>query len=87
MPSTAVLTVNGALKLSDTGATSNTFAGLTGTGYVFQGNVTPGGNTLVVGAGGVSSTFSGTLGASGQNNNFNLVKAGSGTLTLAATAP
>jgi fibronectin-binding autotransporter adhesin len=84
VPSIDSILLNGSLKLSDAGATTNMIAGLSGIGMVFQGNGTSGGNTLVIGAGGVSSTFNGTLGGNGQNNNFSLVKTGSGVLTLTA---
>jgi autotransporter-associated beta strand protein len=83
LPSATSVTDNGFLKLSDAGNTTLTLAALNGTGTVFQGNGTVGNNVLVVGYGGVSSTFAGSLGGGTiNNNNYALVKTGSGTFTL-----
>jgi fibronectin-binding autotransporter adhesin len=82
LPDTAVVTNNGNWKLSDTGTKTETIAGLTGGGLVFQSVGAPGNNILQVGAGDVSSTFNGLLGTAGQNNTFALVKIGAGTFTL-----
>ncbi|MCA9268723.1 MAG: autotransporter-associated beta strand repeat-containing protein, partial [Planctomycetales bacterium] len=86
LPNTANVQVNGNLRMDVPGGGTETISGLTGTGSIW----TPIGNnatqTLVVGAGNASSTFSGTIGEAGQNNNFlALTKIGSGTLTLANT--
>ncbi|HOD81997.1 MAG: Autotransporter-associated beta strand repeat protein [Planctomycetes bacterium ADurb.Bin126] len=71
------LTVNGTLQLNNV---PQTIDGLSGAGVVK--NIV-GGNTLTVGAGGATSTFSGTT----QNGSgtLSLIKAGAGTLTLAGT--
>lgn len=83
LPNTATVTINGNLRMDVAGGGTETVAGLGGNGgiWVPVGNNTP--HTLAVGAGDTTSSFAGSIGPTGQNNAFlNLVKTGTGTLTL-----
>jgi autotransporter-associated beta strand protein len=78
IPNAVSVTNNGNLRLDVVGGGSETIAGLSGTGSVWVPLDNSSMQTLVVGFNNVGSTFSGTIGAGGQNNNFlSLQKIGS----------
>ncbi len=82
IPDTASLALNGYLKFQVSGATE-TLAGLSGSGEVFINSPGSANDTLRVGAGNATSSFSGTLVSAGQPvKSLALVKIGTGTLTL-----
>ena len=85
LPNTATLTINtgGNLRMDVTGGGTETVAGLSGGGEIWVPIGNNAMHTLTVGAGNTTSSFSGAVGQSGQNNAYlSLVKTGSGTLTL-----
>ena len=86
LPNTASVINNGNLRLDVAGGGSETIDGLSGTGSIWVPTTNSNSHTLIVGASNATSTYNGTVGASGQNNAFlALTKIGAGTLTLANT--
>ena len=68
IPDTADVTNNGHLRLDVPGGGTETIAGLTGSGLVWVPTSNNTLQTLVVGAGDATSTYSGGSGNTGQNN-------------------
>ncbi|MFO1489324.1 MAG: autotransporter-associated beta strand repeat-containing protein [Kiritimatiellia bacterium] len=89
IPDTAVVTINGGghLRLDIPGGGTETVAGLSLSGSIWVPTDNNAMHTLAVGAGNTSSSFSGAVGPSGQNNAYlNLVKTGSGTFTMSGAS-
>ena len=88
LPDAVSVINNGNLRLDVAGGGVETIAGLSGGGSVWVPTTNSAMHTLVVGAADASSTFAGTIGASGQNNAYlRLTKIGAGTLTLTGNNP